>query len=44
MKIGQPVEVTADIYGDKVVYHGTVVVCLVDRFCVFDDPRHKCDG
>lgn len=24
VKIGQPVEVTADIYGDKVVYHGTV--------------------
>lgn len=24
VKIGQPVEVTADIYGDKVVYHGVV--------------------
>ena len=24
MKIGQPVEVTADLYGDKVVYHGVV--------------------
>ncbi len=24
VKIGQPVEVTADLYGDKVVYHGVV--------------------
>lgn len=24
VKIGQPVEITADIYGDKVVYHGVV--------------------
>ncbi|MDF0535537.1 HlyD family efflux transporter periplasmic adaptor subunit [Shewanella yunxiaonensis] len=24
VKIGQPVEVTADIYGDKVIYHGVV--------------------
>lgn len=25
MKIGQPVEMTADLYGDKVVYHGKVM-------------------
>lgn len=25
MKIGQPVEMTADLYGSKVVYHGKVM-------------------
>ncbi|MGK2888765.1 MAG: HlyD family efflux transporter periplasmic adaptor subunit [Candidatus Malihini olakiniferum] len=44
VKIGQPVEVTADIYGDKVVYHGVVSgVSGGTGSMFFHDPGVKCD-